>query len=61
MLEFAVIRENLKQETSAHCMTKLEKQGLKKKLLEMAFVKFYISHYLEVRKYGASIKELREP
>ena len=41
--------------------TKLEKQGFKKKILEKAFVKFYRSHYDEVRKYGASIKELGVP
>ena len=40
----------------------IEKQGYKKKILENAFVKFYRSHYDdEVWKYGASIKELREP
>ena len=39
----------------------LEKQGFKKKILEKTFVKFYRSHNGEVRKYGASVKELREP
>ena len=42
-----------------HLSTKLDKQGFKKKILEKAFVKFYRSHYDE--KYGASVKELREP
>ena len=41
--------------------TKLEKQGCKKKILEKAFVKFYRSHYDELRKYGASITGLKEP
>ena len=41
--------------------TKLEKQGFKKKILEKVFVKFYRSHYDEVQKDGASVKELREP
>ena len=41
--------------------TKLEKQGFKKKIVEKAFVKFYRSHYDEVQKFGASVKELREP
>ena len=40
--------------------TMLEKQGFKKMILEKTFVKFYRNHYDEVRKYGASVKELRE-
>ena len=43
-----------------HLLSKLEKQGFKK-ILEKSFAKFYRSHYDKVRKYGASIKELREP
>ena len=42
-------------------LKKLEKQGCNKKILEKTFVKFYRSHYDEVQKYGASVKELREP
>ena len=59
MLEFAMIRENLKQERRAYISTNLEKQGFKKKILEKAFVKSYRSHYDEVRMYEASIKELK--
>ena len=40
---------------------KLEKQVFKKKILEKTFVKFYRSHYNEVRNYGASVKELKKP
>ena len=40
--------------------TKLEKQGFRKKILNKTFVKFYRRHYDEVRKYGATIKELGE-
>ena len=57
MREFAVIREN--KTRNKRLSSKLEKQGFKK-ILEKLFVKFDRSHYDEVRKYGASIKELRD-
>ena len=42
-------------------MSKLEKQGFMKQRLERSFAKFYRSHYEEIQKYGATMKELREP
>ena len=42
-------------------LTNSEKQGFRKKILNKNFVKFYRRHYDEVRKYGATIKELGEP
>ena len=41
--------------------SKLEKQGFKKRRLQKSFAKFYRSHFDETRKYGATMKELREP
>ena len=46
---------------SKRLWSKLEKQGFNKKILQNSFVKFYRSHYDKVRKYGALIKDLREP
>ena len=41
--------------------SKLEKQGFEKGRLQKSFAKFYRSHFDEIRKYGATMKELREP
>ena len=60
MLEFAIIRKSDFKTRSKRLSSKLEKQGFKKKILEKSFVKFRRSHYVDVRKYGASIKEHRE-